>query len=86
MRTAVPWGASGRVRALLSLGLVVVLCACVSPPPQLAEADVPPLQVDERTYYPYEVQHLVYSPDLLALDQTMVDFVEQYTGDIYSQR
>ena len=80
-----PRGFPGRARVAVALALVGLLCACAAAP-RLATRDIPPLQLDEQVIHPYEVQHLVYSPDLLALDDEMRDFVARYTGGINNKR
>ena len=85
-RAAASNGLQNRVRALFALALAGLLCACAGSPGRLDLAAIPPLQVDDRVYQSYEVQHLVTTPDLLAMDSEMREFVERYAGPNGSQR
>ena len=49
-------------------------------------SDLPPLQLEDRTVETAEVAARVSSPDLLAVDPQMREFVQLYTGDIRHPR
>lgn len=69
--------------------LVVALClgACSQNPlDRRAVASLSPLTLDEKVIRPAEVPGLVVTPDLLATDQAMRDFVKRYTQGIPSGR
>ncbi|MEM1111447.1 MAG: tetratricopeptide repeat protein [Pseudomonadota bacterium] len=85
-RAVVASGLDSRVRALVALALAGLLCACASGPEKLDLASVPALQSGERVFQAYEVPHLVQTPELLAMDQEMLDFVDRYTGQWGSER
>jgi len=68
--------------------LMVLLCgACASNSPSLeALARLPPLSVHGEALTASDVKLQVQTPDLLALDDEMRQFVDTYTGGIASRR
>jgi Flp pilus assembly protein TadD len=73
--------------AVLALVLVLVLPACTASRSHTeAVSRIPPLQFDGRAIALEEVTTLAPSPDVLALDDDMRDFVKTYAGDLRSNR
>jgi len=71
-----------RCRALCAL-LAAALAACsANPPARKALEALPPLQVGDRQIAPGEVRERAPTPDLLAVDDAMRDFVQRYTGGV----
>ncbi len=76
-----------KIRLVLLALLFAALTACTNTPArQRAVADLPPLQLETGTVSVAEVETLAPTPDLLATDQAMRDFVERYTGGVVSSR
>lgn len=75
-------------RVVLVLLAALVLCACSSNPLLSARkvANLPPLQLPDRTLTPAQATRLAPTPDLLAVDEEMRAFVERYTGDVHQPR
>lgn len=68
---------------LLLVSLVVLVTGCgTSLNSRRAVSDLPPLQVAGRHVELAEVDTRVPTPDLLAVDPQMRDFVQLYTGDV----
>lgn len=79
--------AVGRARALLLFIGLAALAACSSHPvTPLALEDIPPLQWQGRSLTTEFALTQAPSPDLLAIDPQMVDFVKRYTGDAVNGR
>lgn len=70
--------------ALLSLCLLLSACAATGPVPRVG--DLAPLELDDRRVEVADVAGRVATPDLLALDDPMRDFVHRYTGDVARER
>lgn len=68
--------------------LLASLVACSSSPLVSARkvAALPPLQLPDRTIVPADVAGLIATPDLLAVDEEMREFVARYVGDIRHPR
>ena len=82
------WPFSGELRAAFVLPMLcTLLAACASAPVTHQQVQqLPPLQLEGRTIPVEAVADLAPTPDLLALDQDMRDFVETYTGDARGRR
>ena len=77
----------GRARALLLSFLVVALTACVSHPvTPVALEDLPPLQWQGQSLSTDFALAQASSPELLAIDPQMADFVARYTGEAVNGR
>jgi len=71
----------------LSLFGLSFLAACASNTTHIdALANLSPLEFDGRTISVNDVATLVPTPDLLGVDGDMKQFVETYTGELYSDR
>ena len=67
--------------------LASLLAACASTPPDLQRVQqLPPLQLEHETIPVEAVPDQAPTPELLALDDDMRDFVERYTGDLKGRR
>ena len=74
-------------RKALCLLLPILVSACASTPPSLQKlANIPPLSYQEQALTTADVTQRVQTPDLLALDEDMRQFVATYTDGIGSQR
>lgn len=74
-------------RVAWCLLLLALLAGCASNPHSARYlADMPPLQYEGEIYTLADVSNRAPSPDLLALDDEMRDFVATYTGDVSSRR
>ena len=77
-------GAGRRVFACALLGM---LCACSGQglrAPSLAQ--ITPLALNGQSYAAEDAAALVDTPDLLAVDSEMLDFVHRYTGGLNGER
>lgn len=76
------------LRTALLLCALTFLSACTTQNPFAIRRvdDLPPLQLDDRVVEVTEVHARVITPDLLALDQPMKDFVHRYTQDVSRER
>jgi Flp pilus assembly protein TadD len=76
-------GGSVGIMALLT----VTLCGCVSSPVDThAVHRLSPLELDDRSLSVAEAPDRVSQPNLLALDQSMREFVALYTAEVNSKR
>ena len=73
--------------AIALCSLVMLLAGCVTSPsqPELL-SELPPLQYQGQTFDIDQVKMLAPTPDLLVLDQDMLDFVDKYTGGVSGKR
>lgn len=69
---------------LLSVSLLLPACAGTGAIPRVD--DLAPLELDDRRVEVADVAERVSTPDLLALDEPMRDFVHRYTGDVAGKR
>jgi Flp pilus assembly protein TadD len=76
---------SSRIPTLLAC---VLIAACTSTQRGIDTqlAALAPLQLDDRLVHVGEVRERAPTPDLLAVDQQMVDFVNRYTGNVHRER
>ena len=82
-----PWPLwSDRRRSPVALVLLVALLQACSSTPFSARhvADLPPLQLEDRTLILEDVARETTTPDLLALDDEMRYFVQLYAGELRS--
>lgn len=78
---------SQRCRYALCLLFALLLSACASSPPHLEKlASIPPLTYQAQTLTTTDVTTRVHTPDLLAVDEDMRQFVATYTEGITSRR
>ncbi len=77
----------GLLPALLSVLLLIFLCAC-APAPSREEALslLSPLHYDGYYIPIAKAAVMAPTPDILALDDEMRDFIETYTGELYNDR
>jgi Flp pilus assembly protein TadD len=82
-----PWSVRGMRAASLVLTCVFLL-ACSTSYQSNARlvADLPPLQLDNDIVSVGEVHARVPTPDLLAVDERMKEFVQTYTQDVHEDR
>jgi Flp pilus assembly protein TadD len=79
--------AACRWRAIAVCLLAVSLTACgTTHQASRTVRDLPPLQLEGRTLSVDAVPGLAPTPDLLAVDDAMRRFVDQYTGDVHGAR
>jgi Flp pilus assembly protein TadD len=77
----------GRLPAVTgALLLVASLLGCAGTHPARDVADLAPLRLGQETLTLADVDSRVHTPDLLATDQAMRDFVALYTGGVRSDR
>jgi Flp pilus assembly protein TadD len=75
-------------------GVAVLLVACTllacsttpDPDPAHAISELPPLRLDNHSLRVDQVAALTPTPDLLAIDQEMREFVQLYTGGVRNSR
>ncbi|MCX2975310.1 tetratricopeptide repeat protein [Halieaceae bacterium IMCC8485] len=75
----------GRRLAYSLLFLLLTACGSFSPSTQLL-SELPPLQYQGESLELEQVKLRAPTPDLLALDEEMLDFVHRYTAGINSRR
>ena len=75
----------GRRFAYSLLFLLLTACGSFSPSTQLL-SELPPLQYQGESLELEQVKLRAPTPDLLALDEEMLDFVHRYTAGINSRR
>ncbi|MEP4147130.1 MAG: tetratricopeptide repeat protein [Halioglobus sp.] len=79
--------APGQGCRVVFCSLILLLAGCVtSPPTPELLSELPPLQYQDQTFEIDQVKVLAPTPDLLALDQDMRDFIEKYTDGIDGRR
>jgi Flp pilus assembly protein TadD len=78
----------GRCRRGIAVLLVTAsLLACsTTPGPSRSISELPPLHLDNHSLSVDEVAARAPTPDLLAVDQEMREFVQLYTGDVRNSR
>jgi len=77
----------GDLQRWLAIVLLLAFSACSSlSPNQVSSWEIQPLQLADRTVAVEDVSFMAPTPDLLALDEEMVTFVERYTADLTSRR
>ncbi len=75
------------VQRWLAIAILLGIAACSSlPRPPVSKLEIVPLQLPGHTVGLEDIAFLAPTPDLLALDEEMVAFVAQYTGDLRTQR
>ncbi len=81
-------GAAARVTGLVAcVGAFVLLAGCAGVQRNPVDLDtIAPLQLDGRTLYPEQVESEIESPDLLAIDDDMREFVRRYTSRLPRER
>ncbi len=74
-------------RGIAALFVAGTLLACsTTPDPSRTVSDLPPLQLDNHSLSVDEVAARAPTPDLLAIDQEMREFVQLYTGGVRNSR
>ena len=77
----------GRLLAVAgALVLAASLLGCAGTQPTRYVADLAPVQLGQETLTVADVDRRVHTPDLLATDQAMRDFVALYTGGVRNDR
>ncbi len=72
---------------VLVINIAMALAGCSSSPVKHEQlSNLPPLQLPDRTLTVQEVAALTPTPDLLAVDDEMREFVQRYTSGVSSQR
>ena len=84
LRSVLP-GRCRRGVAVLLVSSALLACSTTFVTPR-SISELPPLQLENRSVTVAEVTALVPTPDLLAIDQDMRDFVHRYTDGVRNSR
>lgn len=80
-------GVGAAARMLVAMACIGLLCGCATRPPGADRVEaLPPLELDDRVLTLDRVAEQAPTPDLLALDGQMRDFVQRYTADARRDR